>query len=204
MATVRASSKEVGALLRAAGERVPQQLKGALRVSAERARGKLVSDSPVDMGVFKNAWAVVSRPTGVSVINSAPYAGIIERGARPHGVNAEGREAIKRWVMRKLLSKATVAALGKAARGDAVKNQAFDAAMRGVSKSHGPKYRVGSLKTFRKSAAEAEADRITQLIIYKLQSRGQLPKWIVRSNLPQFLRWMNQEIRKALKPEGKK
>jgi hypothetical protein len=51
---------------------------------------------------MKNAWRVVQVDDGAHLLNDAPYAGIIEKGARPHTVSAEGRANIQRWVKRKL------------------------------------------------------------------------------------------------------
>lgn len=38
----------------------------------------------------------------VDVINDAPHAGIVERGARPHSVSEDGRMALRLWVKRNL------------------------------------------------------------------------------------------------------
>jgi hypothetical protein len=72
----------------------------ALLVTKTKAAGK------VDQGQFLAGWRTVVRSLsdarGVAAVsNDAPHAGIIELGARPHSVSAEGREALARWFMRK-------------------------------------------------------------------------------------------------------
>ena len=55
-----------------------------------------------DTGMLKNSWKVSSDSKGSSVFSTAPHAGIIELGCRPHPVSKEGREAIAGWARRKL------------------------------------------------------------------------------------------------------
>ena len=56
----------------------------------------------VDTGQLKNSFRVrrVNR-NEIHLDNDAPYAGIIDLGARPHSVNKEGIEAIALWAKRK-------------------------------------------------------------------------------------------------------
>lgn len=79
---------------------MPAAIRSAAVVTAQRQRTDLVKRSPVDTGIFKNAWQVREERTGAACRNSAPYAGIIERGARPHEVSPEGIQAIEAWAMR--------------------------------------------------------------------------------------------------------
>lgn len=44
---------------------------------------ELVKKSPVDTGLFAQSWEMVATDSQVSLGNSAPYAKIIEMGARP-------------------------------------------------------------------------------------------------------------------------
>lgn len=81
-----------------------------MRLGAERAKGILIRRTPTDTGRMRNSWKV--RPTGMQrgglreyeLINDAPYAGVIEHGARPHSVNREGVSAITAWARRKFPS----------------------------------------------------------------------------------------------------
>jgi hypothetical protein len=90
------------------GKKLPDMMRRSARSSALRASAKLSKEQPKDNGVLQAAYG----PSAVSVYPadkgktvmlhaSAPHAGIIERGARPHPVSAEGRAAIKQWVIRK-------------------------------------------------------------------------------------------------------
>jgi hypothetical protein len=98
---------QVGAMIRMQAKQVSEAIRNGMRAAAEHAVTDLKQLSPVFDGNFKNAWRVaapgyITGGTTVSVVNDAPYAGIIERGARPHGVNAEGQAALAEWVRRKL------------------------------------------------------------------------------------------------------
>jgi hypothetical protein len=57
-----------------------------------------------DTGLFKAGWRVARLQNGRGSVtyNDAPYAGIIEEGARPHKVSGAGIAAIARWAARKL------------------------------------------------------------------------------------------------------
>lgn len=81
---------------------LPAEVRKGLLRAAHRARAVMVDKTPVDTGAMKNAWRVVTVNDGAELINDAPYAGIIEKGARPHTVSQEGIDSIARWVKRKL------------------------------------------------------------------------------------------------------
>ena len=55
---------------------------------------------------MKAAWQTIELNDGnglAQLINTAPYAWIVEEGARPHPVSQAGREAISLWVRRQML-----------------------------------------------------------------------------------------------------
>ena len=66
--------------------------------AAHRGRALLVKKTPVDRGNMKAAW----KAGDDYIYNGAPYAGIVEEGARPHKVNREGIEALTGWAGRVL------------------------------------------------------------------------------------------------------
>jgi hypothetical protein len=68
---------------------------------AQAARTLLVGVTPTNLGQMRNSWHV-SRHPAVQVFNDAPYAGIVERGARPHSVSRAGIDALTMWARRKL------------------------------------------------------------------------------------------------------
>lgn len=56
-----------------------------------------------DRGILKGSIQVVKNESGSSTTAiTAPHAGMVELGARPHGVSPEARQMIKEWAMRKL------------------------------------------------------------------------------------------------------
>ena len=89
-------------------------VQSGLRDAAHFGRALLVRQTDqlgkVDQGQFRNSWRVAKEgapPTAggfqdYQIVNDAPYAGIIERGARPHPVSPEGIEALTHWARRKL------------------------------------------------------------------------------------------------------
>jgi hypothetical protein len=71
--------------------------RGALS-AATRGAAKLQKKVPRDTGDLARSFRVGHTSTGAQIRIDAPHAGIVERGARPHRVNAEGREALAGWV----------------------------------------------------------------------------------------------------------
>ncbi len=98
------STSQLAKRLKLRRHQIREAVMAGARRGARGARAVLVIRSPKDRGNFKAAWRSKSflRKSGeiARVSNDAPYAGIIERGARPHGVNKEGREALFHWVRR--------------------------------------------------------------------------------------------------------
>lgn len=82
-----------------------QAIEAGARASARRLQANFVIKTPKDSGLMKAAWQTVELNAGnalAQLINSAPYAGIVEEGARPHPVSQEGREPITLWVRRQM------------------------------------------------------------------------------------------------------
>lgn len=110
--TIRIQAKDVPAILLGRDRKVREATLRGVRMAAQRTKSILVSRTPVDTGQLKNTWRkrdISSIHAGkytnlqgpvAEVYNDAPHAGIVEMGARPHGVNAEGRASILRWVER--------------------------------------------------------------------------------------------------------
>ena len=101
MSEYRVHPSKLGAVFRAGAKRALAATREAAVVAAERGRALLVRRSPVYLGLFRAAWKV-TRGREPTITNSAPYAGVIERGARPHAVSQEGIEAIAEWARLKL------------------------------------------------------------------------------------------------------
>lgn len=104
MATISIEPGMLGARLRSDARGAPLAVLRAMRSAAHRGRGLLVKESPVDRGILRVAWRVLRLSDGVELVNDQPYAGIMERGARPFKISSAGIFALKGWVMRKLMS----------------------------------------------------------------------------------------------------
>lgn len=112
MPTIVITPKELGPALRREGKRGPAAVKAAGRAASWRLKRHIVQAIDkagiTDEGVLKGGIRVIETgargnvQTTSGVTGDAPHTGIIELGARPHPVSAEGREAIKAWCMRKL------------------------------------------------------------------------------------------------------
>jgi hypothetical protein len=89
---------QLGAFITGSAKGQQAAIERGVRIAKHRAKALLQLRTPVDMGVMRAAWTV----TKGGVENSFPLAGVIERGARPHKVSREGREAIYEWVKRKV------------------------------------------------------------------------------------------------------
>lgn len=103
---IKISSRGLNAELKARQRKTTEMLSRGIRRSVMRSVTLLQRITPVDRGMMKNAWRSrggAPSKSGVAqfeIVNDAPYAGIVERGARPHNVNREGIEAITLWVTR--------------------------------------------------------------------------------------------------------
>lgn len=163
---------------------------GALR-AAHRGRAQLVKESPVDQGQFKGSWkvrpgnagtsgrrsaAVAERSRAVKLadtINDAPHAGIIEVGARPHPVSAEGIQAITEWVLRQLRDQLGTAS-GPVQRG------------------------TGGRRAFNKASRQQQAEGIALAIARKIRLHGQEPQYIVRGNLALLHGMLEAEVARRI------
>lgn len=110
MPVVRIKAKDFAKDLKRRTLATNRAVADGMRLGAERAKGILIRRTPTDTGRMRNSWKV--RSTGArrgglreyELINDAPYAGVIEHGARPHSVNREGVAAITAWARRKFPS----------------------------------------------------------------------------------------------------
>lgn len=104
MSTITMTEAQLGARLRADAKGAPKVILRAMFSAAQRGKSFIVGKSPVDRGILRNAWKVIRLSNAVELTNDQPYAGILERGARPFKISREGREALEAWVLRKLIS----------------------------------------------------------------------------------------------------
>lgn len=109
MASISIKPSQLAGALRAEARHVRGAIKtGAMR-AANRGKGVLVERTKeadkVGLGQYIRSFEALrgtSSTTLAMLVNTAPMAGVIELGARPHPVSDEGREAIARWAIRKL------------------------------------------------------------------------------------------------------
>lgn len=87
--------------LKRAGKNAMDAIKRGAWSGAQASRTLLVHVTPVNTGQLKNAWKAYRKPDP-EVVNEAPHAGIVERGARPHAVSRAGIASLTRWAELKL------------------------------------------------------------------------------------------------------
>jgi hypothetical protein len=162
---------------------------GAIR-GAERGRAFVVRQTPVDQGQLKASWKV--RPSMAAaaatrgaqmlaeLVNDAPHAGIVERGARPHPVSPEGWMAIYDWVVRHRQELGIVTAGGNARR------------VKAGTKVINPILQGGGV------GLDPEIGAITNAIVWKLKTRGQVPTYFVRGSLETLRNILDAEVRGAV------
>lgn len=180
MSVIKLKPGQVSATIRRDGKRAPKLIKKAMRMSARRGKAILVDRTPVDRGPLKAAWKVRTldeggRFTGVENVNSSPYAGIVELGARPHPVSKEGQVAIYEWVRRHFGYTTST--------------------KKGRSKMH----RVAG-----EPFEDPVLSEITWGIIHKLKTRGQAPTYFVKGSLPVLTEAMEAEIARILREDFEK
>lgn len=169
--------------------KLPGVIAKGLFIGAQRGRTFLVRKSPVDTGQYKNSWVVKDQGrNGATVENDAPHAGIIEGGARPHGVNREGIEALTKWVMRVFARKARFGPTKPKQFGPTKPTKFGPTKPPMFGPIRGPKP-VMSIK---------EARGIAFAIAAKLKKQGQKGLFIVRDNLPTLSKYAAQEVARAV------
>lgn len=103
VSVVHLRPEDLPAVLRGHQKKLPKAVESGLNLAAQRARTLLVRASPVDQGLYKNSWRIRKQGgAGPVLYNDSPIAGIIELGARPHGVDKAGIDALTEWAKRKL------------------------------------------------------------------------------------------------------
>ncbi len=163
--------------------------RGALR-GAHRGRAIIVRETPTDQSQLKQAWKVSPGSgfgaTGskipvtlvlASLDNLAPHAGIVELGARPHRVSAEGIQSIADWAYR---------------------NLEFEAAAGPVQRG------TGGRRAFDRKTREQMALDVAHAIAWKIRHEGQEPTYFVKRNLENLEKAVRVEIDKAIEEVSKR
>jgi hypothetical protein len=157
-------------------------LRDAAHLAAAHGQALLVRVTPVDTGMLKASWDVtryeVAPDLLATLANSAPYAGILEHGARPHMVSPEGWLGIYEWVRRHRKLFGFVGQSGRARK---------------------PK--VGT-KVVHKGLTDGGVGLdpvlagITWAIAKKIAKEGRRPTYFVRDRLPQLTAYAAGEVRR--------
>lgn len=198
----------MGAVIKTTASKIAGQLKtrnamtlraiarGALR-GAHRGRAIVVRETPVDQSQLKQSWKV--NPGNAALLqgqrttaarfrtallaelrNTAPHAGIVELGARPHKTSVEGWLAIYDWVVRHRVDLGLVTKSGRARR-----------VRKGKVRVH-PGLEQGGV------GLDPEIADIAWAIVKKLERYGQEPTYFVKGNLPLLLQAVEIEVGKAI------
>lgn len=149
--------------------------------SARRTMRLVVQDSPVDQGEYKSAWEI-RRTTGghPHLANDAPYAGVIELGARPHWPPFA---PIYEWALRKA---------GDLALGGMFKigSQAFRKDAEGFLNYRG-----------QRSLDQDDRDevyRFARAVQAKIAREGSPPRYIMRNRLDDAQRFLAEAVQTRL------
>lgn len=107
MGAVNIKPNDLAGALRREGERVRAALPAAAYAASMHFAAYLAEQIDergiTDRGILKNSIQAIKNSDGSSTtVITAPHAGIVELGARPHAVSPEAREMIKEWAIRKL------------------------------------------------------------------------------------------------------
>ena len=193
--TVRVNIKNLGAtLIKHEGIRQEAMRRG-MAAGADRGQALMVRKSKgVNyMGQFMNSWHVPMRRdrNTVTVRNDAPHAGIIEAGARKHGVNAAGRAALLEWVL-------TVIAPQVQGPGSSfAKRHTLNLARRAARGQAPSRMRLGT--AFAVVGALKEAEGIVFRICQRIANEGVKGHWIVKDNLDQLGAYATAEIMREIR-----
>lgn len=161
---------------------------------AFRGRKFIVRKTPRDQGQLRKSWKVkagrrafiLRDSLAAELINDAPHAGVVERGARPHPVSREGFLALVGWAKRHGFK----GARRKFQRG-------------GRSRIQGPKQET-RLYGIVFADQDVLAARVAMGIVRKLRAHGQVGTFFVKKHLPELERRNWLEVKKALRAISKK
>jgi Bacteriophage HK97-gp10, putative tail-component len=162
--------------------------RAALR-AANRGMGILVRRTPADTGHMRRAWRVKPLKNGARIENTAPYAGVVEFGARPH---YPPWEPIIRWV----------------ARQQKVSLSGYDLSV------YGRAFPIGQPKGVRGARKDFAVQWVVAMargLVDKIGLEGQEPTHFIRKELPKLRKIFASEMAAELKrsmtgkgPKGKK
>jgi hypothetical protein len=149
-------------------------LKRGVRMGLHRGRGIIVRRTPTDLGQLRASWKVKTSELVDELLNDAPHAGIVELGARPHKVSAEGWAAIYEWVRRH------------------PEIYGEKKARSGVKRDKAGTVMSDNLGPFK--GADPEISGITWAIVKKINREGQKPTYFVRDSMDLLRKALEAEV----------
>lgn len=105
MASFKVDPSQFAGAMKAHARAMPDVIRDGAVAGAMRGWAHMPKKTPHNLGNMAAAWRASktgSPTTPAELVNAAPYAGIVEMGARPHAVNEEGLRALADWVQRKM------------------------------------------------------------------------------------------------------
>lgn len=193
--SIALTEAQLGARLRSDANGAPDAVFRAMVSAAQRGKAFIVGKSPVDRGILRNAWKVVklSSQKVVELTNDQPYAGVMERGARPFKISNDGIWALKAWAMRKLQSGVftPTGSLTKITWAKGWNKALRTAKGESLITSH-------RTKRIKKSELETEAESIAWAIAKTFEKVGMKGKFFVMKNLEQLAWLMDAEVKRSL------
>jgi len=173
--------------------------------------------TPKDRGLAQNSWQANMGPKNARpptpaawLSNSAPYIGILEKGARPHKVSLDGQRSIYEWVERHFrVSSGFVFSADSFAEG--VKTTSLKNTKSREHKNLRKNYldkltRLGAMlednliRNFPDMGRRLvpAALNIAAAIIQKIRTKGAKPRFFVRMSLPILLQILQDETKRHI------
>jgi hypothetical protein len=194
---IQIDPKRLPAALQRNEEALRAAIARGLTAGLHRGRAIMVRATPTDQGQLRASWEVarvtnsaggIAKSGNVGELrNRAPHAGIVELGARPHGLSPAGWMALYEWVRRH-------SDLWGATR----MNRAGDMLSGPVQRSRRARtaHARGPLKPYQ--GPDPVITAITNAIAAKLRREGQKPTYFIRNNLFRVGDAVAQEIRREI------
>lgn len=214
--TVMLDFSQAAGLAQRVGANVQKAVQKGLRSAARLSQAVLAQRTPRDRGNAAAAWRNSAHNGDGDVVayclNSCPYIGILEMGARPHKVAWEGQFSIYLWIERhfRLTGGGAMArggTEGATARLTNTRSKAF-----GFARAREPISRAGAmvrraiLGTHPEYANRLlpEALNITGAIVMKIMAQGEKPHYFVRDAMPTLAEGAREEVERCLKEAAAK
>jgi hypothetical protein len=143
-------------------------------------------------------------------LNTCPYIGILEEGARPHAVSWEGQYSIYLWIERhfRMHSSGALAPVGTEGATTRLTNTRSKAAY--FARGREPLSKAGAMVQRAIMGTHPEygakllpaALNITGAIVMKIRAHGQKPHYFVKNSLDELAHGAREEVERCLRELG--